>query len=295
MSWTTDTYQVDMPEIYQIELTNACNLRCSGCIRTDSRVRRPIGFFSLDLLKMMIARKDFRGSYFVELQMYGEPLLNLDITSIIQQLKEQGVKVGMSTNGTIPLTADKIIRDLDYLTISIDSPDPVRYEDLRQGAKFKNILNNTLNMIDQVKSNGGKVDLQTIRYWDQESELPALEELAKGWNVTCREVPDCFAAYQNRPWPGEQRNTICLNPWLSVSVQWDGDVVACCFAAGKQIVYGNLYQNDLYTIWNKSPIRKEFVEGMRKNLNLDIMPCKMCYMRSPALFHIRMLMEDMKK
>lgn len=294
MSWTVNSFQADVPEIYQLEITNSCNLSCPACIREDPRVKRPIGYMKPELVQIMLDRGDFDGSYFVELQQYGEPLLHPQFNEIVSLLSGQNFKIGMSTNGILIQEHLSAISNLDYLTISLDSAFKDKYENLRPGSSYDKLVAS----IDKIAKNGPKpkIDLQTIRF-GEESGLNELARLVDwfGWqSVTCREVPDCFAVYQGRPYPEEQRLQLCLNPWLSVSVQWDGDVVACCFSAGKHIVYGNLYETDLKTIWQTSDTRKALMFNMRLNGNIGNMPCQMCYLRSPVLFHQRMLMENIR-
>jgi len=293
--WEATTFQVEVPEIYQLETTNSCNLSCPACIRQDVRVKRPVGFLDLALLRKMIVRGDFAGSYFVELQMYGEPLLHPQLFDIIKMVKSTGCKVGMSTNGVLLLENLHVIKELDYLTISVDSVDKTEYKYLRSGKTLAKLVSD----IDAVLSLDPRpiVDLQVINFWDCENQLTGLTELAqrKKWDVTCRAVPDCFAAYQDRPYPKVNLSQLCLNPYLSVSVQWDGDVMPCCFSAGKDIVYGNLNTKPLKDIWQNSPARHQLILNMKENYNFFNFPCKLCYMRSPALFHQRMLMENLRK
>ncbi len=293
--WAATSFQIEVPEIYQLEVTNHCNLSCPACIRQDIRVKRPVGFLDLALVKKMIARGDFSGSYFVELQMYGEPLLHPQLFDIIRMVKLTGCKVGMSTNGVLLLENLPVIKELDYLTISVDSIDKTEYKYLRSGK----VLAKLVSDIDTVLALSPRpiVDLQVINFWSCENQLPGLVNLAqrKQWDVTCRAVPDCFAAYQDRPYPAENLSQLCLNPYLSVSIQWDGDCLPCCFSAGKDIVYGNLHTWSLKDIWKTSPIRQYLMRNMVANYNTQNMPCSLCYMRSPALFHVRMLMENLRR
>ena len=288
--WTAQTFQVEVPEVYQIEVTNNCNLRCPTCIREDPRVIRKKGFLNPDLIDLMAKRGDFEGSYFVELQFAGEPLLHPDLSLIIDKLHTARVKVGLSTNGTlIGKKTLPALGKLDYLTISVDSPIHKEYQELRQ-AKLNDLIKK-INLVMEMPI-VPIVDLQAILFKD--SRLAKLKKLAvdNNWKVTCREVPDCFAAYQGRWFPPEPMSELCLNPWLSVSVHWDGSVVPCCFAFGRQVVYGDLWVDSLKDIWSKSMTRKALIRRMKKGLYA--MPCDLCYMRSPVLFHMRMLMENMK-
>ena len=292
-NWSADSFSIMIPEIYQLESTNVCNLFCPACIRQDERVKRKLGFLDPELLRTMINRLDFDGSFFVELQMYGEPTLHPRLHEIVLLLKSIGLKVGLSTNGTLMRENLLALEKLDYMTISIDSVDKETYEKCR-GTSFEDLIES----IDIVTTAcpKTKIDLQVINFGgkDELSGLVALAQHRK-WKVTCRAVPDCFAAYQGRPFPKQNMNQLCLNPWLSVSVQYDGDVVPCCFSAGKFIVYGNLYQNSLKEIWNTSPVKAHLMERMMYDYNKHEIPCMLCYMRSPTLFHTKMLMENLKK
>jgi len=291
--WKTDNFQIEVPEIYQLEVTNQCSLKCPMCIRTDFRVARRIGYLDPGLITIMDKRGDFEGSYFVELQFAGEPLLHPQLERIIDSLHQIGLKVGLSTNGTLIKSQLKALKKLDFLTISVDSVDPVEYGKFRGGTQFDRLRQGIENVLSLQPR--PKIDLQVIDYSDKPSNLNALNLFAqeKGWNVVCRSVLDCFAAYQGRPYPENRLSELCLNPWLSVSVHWDGNVVPCCFSMGEQVVYGNLYNESLKDIWNKSQERQALIQRMRQGINQ--LPCSLCYMRSPVLFHQSMLMEDMKK
>lgn len=147
-----------------------------------------------------------------------------------------------------------------------------------------------------------KVDTQVIDFFDRESELPDLQAWVteEGWAdpsasaiVNARSVPDCFASY-TAPELAPKSTSLCLNPWMSVSIHADGDVVPCCFAFGKEVVYGNLKEASLEEIWQTSPERKKLQrDHLRAALDSDgpWLPemCSKCYMRSPVNLHFRML------
>src|SRR5205814_10486397 len=87
-----------LPEIYQIESVSAFNFQCPMCERTTHMGRQP-GLLDVKLLELMHERGDFGGSYYVELQMAGEPTLHPDLYNIIMFLKYKvGVMVGLSTH-----------------------------------------------------------------------------------------------------------------------------------------------------------------------------------------------------
>ena len=295
--WSATSFQVQVPEIYQLELTNCCQLNCPACIRLDTRVKRPLGFLDLGLLKMMLDKGDFAGSYFVEFQMAGEPLLHPQLQQIINMLRAKAphLKLGLSTNGILIRQKLTELSQLDLVTVSLDSADRATYEAQRLRGGFDNLL----EAIERLRATKGpQIDLQVINFPGAEDELPGLLHLAteRGWSdVTCRSVPDCFAAYQGRTYDVKQKQSLCLNPWLSVSIQWDGDVVPCCFSFGTAIDYGNVGTQSLAGSWKFSPAHQELCDQMRRHYNLDGFPCQLCYMRSPVLFHQTMLMQNQRR
>lgn len=277
-----------LPEVYQIEATNHCNMNCANCMRQT--MQRDRGYLDPELITIMGERGDFENSYFVELQMYGEPLLNNKLEEIIILLKKYNVKVGFSTNGIlIPKRLDLISR-LDYITVSLDSFDD--YEKYRDGNKIDTLLN-SLDLIFTLDSQP-HVDLQCINFGDGvEKSMKIIGEIAKerGWSkYLIRSVDDCFLGFRgNRDIDCKD---LCLNPWMSVSLHWNGDVVPCGFSYDDEIIYGNLYENSLKDVWASERVEKLRRQHLTGNLP-DI--CQKCYTRSPTLLHWQLMMNWIKK
>lgn len=269
-----------IPEIYQLEVTNACQFSCDFCPRTSSN--RHIRNLDLTLAKI-ISERDLAGSYFVEFQLSGEPLLHPDISTIIDYFKGK-VLTGLSTNGMLISKQLEALLKLDYLTVSIDSLDD--YETLRKGGK-SNVLWDNLEVLFRKRPSSLAVDFQIIELDKYNSswkkDLEKLQEIVKEkkWEVNIRTTPDCFLGIRDKM--KIDCSDLCLNPWLSVSIQSDGDVVPCCFAFGKDIVYGNLTLNSLEEIWQTSIIRKNLQYRHLTGQYFDL--CGKCYMRSPTILH----------
>lgn len=279
------TFNTRMPEVYQVEITNACNFTCDFCPRDLPGIRRPDTFLDPELART-IAERDLGGSYFVEFQMAGEPTLHKDMNEIVEAFRGK-VLTGMSTNGS-SMHANRVYKGLlalDYLTISIDSVES--YETVRPGGKWNKLVEN----IDFLLSQKGErkapaIDLQLIEFPGVERQRDLLVELCvhRGWDkhVQVRRIPDCFLS-MTREMKQFKKRELCLNPWMSVSVQADGDVTSCCFSFGKDVVYGNLKEQSLEEIWQTSPELKKFrEEHLTGNLRTI---CSQCYQRSPVLLH----------
>ena len=280
----TSTFNTRLPEIYQIEITNACNFACSFCPRDLPGIRRPDTFLDLKLAEM-IAKRDLGGSYFVEFQLAGEPTLHKQFNDIIALYKGK-VLTGMSTNGSSVHGCLPGLLNLDYLTISIDSVE--KYEEVRPGGKWERLVRN-IDMLLDAKGNSPwpHIDLQLIEFPGVERQRELLLNLckARGWenSVVVRTIPDCFLSI-TREYRESRRKELCLNPWMSVSIQADGDVSSCCFSFGKEITYGNLKEQSLEEIWTTSEELKKFRE---EHLTKNYRPiCERCYMRSPVMLHL---------
>ncbi|MGZ3711598.1 MAG: radical SAM protein, partial [Bdellovibrionota bacterium] len=114
----TDTGR--FPGVVGIESTNNCNLDCVMCPRQE--MTRPVADMQKPLYEKTIDNLAGK-TEFIWLQDYGEPFLNKDIFSMITYARAKGLKVGISTNGTV--LTDKIIdgifeSGLDYLIFAID-------------------------------------------------------------------------------------------------------------------------------------------------------------------------------
>jgi len=287
----------ELPEVYQIESTNACQLDCYMCPR--KLMKREIGWASPKLFDLMADRGDFANSYFVELQMYGEPLLHPDLDRIIEILKEKtDVKIGFSTNGLLIHDKLDIILMCDYITVSLDADNPETYEKIRGTNSYKKIIEGLDELLPL--NNRPVVDIQLIDLPANRGQIEKIRALYGGFDLTfIRTVHDCMIHMFNKTNAYPDTHELCLNPWLSVSVHWDGDAVSCCFWFDKYadsakedlFVYGNLYGESLSKIW-QSELVKEFRKLHLKNQLFE--RCVHCSARSPALLHLRMTMNWLK-
>lgn len=88
-----DIYSV---AVYQFEATNVCNLACSFCPKESRWADRQEGFMDLSLIE----RVDWSHTKYVELQMTGESTLHPKLAEIATALRNKGLLVGLSSNGT---------------------------------------------------------------------------------------------------------------------------------------------------------------------------------------------------
>jgi radical SAM protein with 4Fe4S-binding SPASM domain len=294
-----------LPEIYALELTAACDLECPMCLRTTTMTRKP-KLMPFDLIKQMHARGEFASTTFTELQMAGEPTIHPELGDIIAYLKDEvGVAVGLSTHG-LNIHKPAVLRallQLDTLTISLDSVDPDVYAKMRYPATLDRLVENLHILVANLdaRSVAGQplpfIDLQLIRtpLVPGSGALDAAIAFVKanGWErwFRIRMQDDMFLELDGRMIAGTMRRPgngqLCLNPFTSVVVNQDGDVVSCCLIfqpnPHNNNYYGNLHENSLAAIWNGNRVR-DFRWSHRSGA-LSGTDCAKCYGWSTIQIH----------
>jgi radical SAM protein with 4Fe4S-binding SPASM domain len=149
-----DPFPAGLPLIVQVEFTSRCNLRCRMCPLTtgtssSSAAPGPMTDVVFDEV-LQIARRCRQ----VLLAGYGEPLTNPQCIPMMRALEAEKITMGMATNG-IAVTRDvaRTLVELEHLTlinVSIDSPDPDVYREVRGGSVHRALrgLRNLMAVID---------------------------------------------------------------------------------------------------------------------------------------------------
>jgi tungsten cofactor oxidoreducase radical SAM maturase len=175
--------RLDVRKVY-LEVTTRCNLRCRTCVRNVWD--EPLGDMSEVTFERVLAglRKlpELREVVFGG---YGEPLAHPRCLNYMRAVKELGVKVTVSTNGTLldERRAEALV-DLrvDSVTVSLDGADPDTYADVRRGAELRTVLEN-IEILNRVKATQGtsfpRVAIEFVALKRNEEELAHLPDLAR--------------------------------------------------------------------------------------------------------------------
>lgn len=252
------------PIYLQLETTTKCNIRCEFCYGTFKR--RPVKNLSLADFKKIIGQ--FPGLVKVHLQGIGEPFLNKEIFEMIKYAKSQGIKVDLTTNGTlldIDTTKKILASGLDYMEFSVDSADPETFEKIRAGANFGQVVGNIKRfLIEKGSATGPQAKVTAVLTDDHIEEAPDIVEFTYQLGISSLFLIrvqdfDSEAVKQDNDNDGEfdkqfsesvrkakivakKRNVHldvsmplngslergCKRPWLSTSILADGYVVPCC-------------------------------------------------------------------
>jgi len=187
-----ESYRSKDPIIYNIETTNACNMRCKMCPRT-TRMTRKITFLKEDYYENLITQiephskelwakweKFCTESYgiapndpasenhfflyiiprVIQLHGYGDPLLDKNLGKAIETLTKHELESYFSCNPAnidIPRTVEMMSSGLTYLKYSFESTDDMKFKDIRgNAANFTEAFDKTLEVLRLKEEMGAK-------------------------------------------------------------------------------------------------------------------------------------------
>ena len=248
-----------------IEATNACNLKCVMCPRTDMEkagVFWKIQMFDLDKYKCLIDEGVRNGLCSVKYNYLGEPTLNPHLVEMIEYAKEAGVlDVMFNTNATRldeELSRALISSGLDKFFFSFDSPYCEKYNHIRVGADYNKILGNIRRFME-IRNEMGSIKpftrVSMVRMKDNEDEWEDFRELFEPIVDSVAFVDYLDHAGQNNsdrmivPLGLRGMKYCCPQLWQRMFVHPDGVVTVCCIDAMRTLQVGNIFERSVQEIW----------------------------------------------
>lgn len=236
-----------------VEITNVCNKSCGFCHGTKREKR----FMSPDEFRRICA--GLRGhTRYICLHLMGEPLLHPELETILDIAKEEGLKVCITTNGSLSdargelLSGDRLYK----LSVSLHSFEENGGEGLMQ------YLNSVWSLCERLSAEGV---ICALRLWNgggknskngeilyflrrhgasfEDTKRPGSVKLKDGVfleNADIFEWPDMSA--------DECGVQFCRGLRDHVGVLCDGTVVPCCLDADGELALGNLLTTPLSDI-----------------------------------------------
>ncbi|MDD5680977.1 MAG: radical SAM protein [Candidatus Omnitrophica bacterium] len=304
------------PYRLRVEISNACNLRCtsskeafSRCPQWEINNAAPV-LMSFDFFKK-IADETGRYLTHAELYNYGEPFMNPRAVDMIRYLKQINpeVIIEMHTNGhyfkTEKKREDIINSGLDILSFSVDGITQEVYEKYRIGGDLETVLRAIRGICALKKSMNmlkPRVIFQFIVFEHNFHEAPKVEEFAK--ELGADEVAlktdifnlrpelkishaDIYSAVVGLQSKDSRDNffkkdedagrQFCDFPWVYPTILADGRVVICCRDGRYESLVGAIGGRTLIQVWNNEAAQ----EFRRRFLEEDTKPypCSLCECR----------------
>lgn len=262
-----------------IEISNVCNLSCSFCPKTK---RNP----------KMMDKKEFEAvikkvtpfTDYVYFHLLGEPLLHPDLATFLKIAEENGLKVIITTNGTLLKDKQEILLSSKshYKTvISLHS------FEANQNQNFDDYINNCLDYAKTAEgekivalrlwNSGGKDELNKEILEKIESHFPTPWRETRGGKQIGNNVYIQFGDKFDWPdisAPNTSNTAFCYGLRDQIGVLADGTVVPCCLDNNGEINLGNIFESDLDDIIN-SPRALSIYNGFSKRIACEEL-CQKC-------------------
>lgn len=129
-----DFNEIPLPEIFEIEPINTCNLRCKIC-HVSFMNHNNIKYLDTHLLNKL---NPLKGKW-VKIGSNFEPVMHPRFVDMVETLSEMDCKIDLTTNGTLltkEMTDQIADSNIKNITVSFDSVKKGTYEKIRRRAKY---------------------------------------------------------------------------------------------------------------------------------------------------------------
>lgn len=211
-----------IPVIYNIETTNACNMKCQMCPRTTMMTRKVETMDKSIFLRIVnqikppdnelwdkwekfvekeygISKKDMSENHFflyiipkvIQLHGYGDPLLDRNMPEYIKILTEKGIQSYFSCNPSninIAKTIKMFENGLDYIKYSIETVDDTLHKKIRgKASDFTKSYNKIAELLKIKKEDKYKttiiITMLNLNRTNQMNEYELLKNAFEGLDV----------------------------------------------------------------------------------------------------------------
>lgn len=261
-----------------LETVSICNLKCPMCIHSVGR--KHIDNMSNDMFNLILDAIREMQVPSVCVNCTNEPLLDKDIISRINKIAALDcvVDIFMNTNGTL-LTKKKseelLNSGLTRLLIGFDGFSKEVYEQIRVGAKYREVISNILKLVELKKKMNKPLPIVRIslvrlaanekeigkwlKFWKNKVDQVCIQEYVTPVLDNSR---DYLIAASNLRKNFSKEAEICPEPFQRAVITGNGDVLPCCSHQSTAMPIGNIRNEDLKGIWygrRASDLREFFI------------------------------------
>jgi len=238
----------DMFDTVEVEISTACNRRCSYCPNSkyDRNLPENMKKMDIDLFKKIVdelTRLGLQGRF--HYHFYNEPLLDSRLVSLIEYVR-----------GNAPKLSSVIVSNGEYLTVDM-------YKDLaRAGVKEFFITEHSQKGTDNSSA------IKEYRKDNGESgakfcsmKMDTKDLLNRGGLLEIEKAR-------------RRAKTDCLRPSEVLQIDHEGNVILCCNDYFSTVKFGNIENEKIIDIWKK-PAYKKIREDIKNNI-FSLKICKRC-------------------
>lgn len=277
----------DFPFYVDIEPTNACNLKCIMCKRQI--MTRPVGYMEEAVYRRIV---DEMAGYNAGLRFcrHGEPTLHPRLPELIAYANELKVVNYVSTNG---FYGQNVMERLvaarpDVVRFSFQGLTPDECERFRPPARFAVVAANIHRCVQQRQANGWLRPYLIISTSILDEPPEQVAAFRNQWEAIVDRVEVGRTTFSWVEAAGDHtsdkaRVTVarhyipCLELMTKISVNWNGDITACCGDYNGEMVIGNIADMTLKQAWDSA--RETYFRGMvtHDTRHAELPLCQHCF------------------
>jgi len=256
------------PEITQLlhpevryEVTDNCNASCIMCPRDKHEHGREHGIMDQAKYQKSIDEVVQLGAKKIVLTGFGEPMLDKRLEDKVAYANGKGLSTYFITNGSAltPRRSKKLMESgLTEMRVSFYGMRPETYNAVMQGLDFNRTLKGVLEFLRLRDEMGAKTRVQ-ISYLELPENASDTDAFREFWvpKVNAVEIwkPHNFGDGRDYRERTEEKTT-CGRPENGpFQIQWNGEVIPCCYDYNNQIVLGNAFEQGVLAILNNPKYR----------------------------------------
>jgi len=250
------------PEV-RYEVTDHCNATCVMCPRDKHVDAREHGIMDQAKYERSIDEVVALGAKKVVLTGFGEPLLDKRLELKIAYAKGKGLSTYFITNASAltPARSQRLIQaGLDEMRVSFYGMRPETYNAVMQGLDFERTKSKVLEFLrlrDEMRAHT-RVQMSYLELKENAGDAGPFREF---WEpkVDALEIwkPHNFGDGRDyRTRLDDSRKTSCGRPENGpLQIQWNGEVIPCCYDYNNQIILGNAFERPVLEILNGEKYR----------------------------------------
>lgn len=251
------------PEV-RYEVTDKCNATCIMCPRDKHEHGREHGIMDQKAYERSVDEVAGLGAKKIVLTGFGEPTLDKRLEAKIAYAKDKGLLTYIITNGSTLSTkrARSLIESgLDEMRVSFYGMQPETYNSVMKGLDFDRALRGLLDFLDLRVKMGSPIRVQ-LSYLEMEENRSDTQAFQDFWEPKV----DALEIWRPHNWSdGRDYRDRNVSPGLRTScgrpengplqIQWNGEVIPCCYDYNNAIVLGNAFKMPVLEIMNGPKFR----------------------------------------
>ena len=249
------------PEV-RYEVTDHCNASCVMCPRDKHEHGREHGIMNQALYEKSIDEVAALGARKVVLTGFGEPMLDKRLEDKVAYAHKKGLSTYFITNGSAmtPKRARKLMESgLSEMRVSFYGMRPETYNAVMQGLDFERTKKGILEFL-RIRDEIGAHTRVQMSYLELDLNKGDEQPFREFWEpkVNAIEIwkPHNFGDGRDYRHRDEDNKTSCGRPENGpLQIQWNGEVIPCCYDYNNQIILGNAFEKPVLEILNDEKYR----------------------------------------